>query len=149
MSPRCIDIPTHNTIIKVHAVTPNKTVVACTTFWRWKTEWVCELEQGENHRNILNVTRIYWRTVPSPIFQHGGRRFGSSVGTLHRVYETHHHLSVMELGHLLTRSGLMYPEASSKVCHGSFSQLGNSVSLSWVIYYGAFYLHVVYETRDT
>jgi hypothetical protein len=27
----------------------------------------------------------------------------------------HHHLSVMELGHLLTRSGLMYPEASSKV----------------------------------
>jgi hypothetical protein len=25
----------------------------------------------------------------------------------------HHHLSVMELGHLLTHSGLMYPEASS------------------------------------
>jgi hypothetical protein len=37
----------------------------------------------------------------------------------------------------------MYPEACSKVCHGSFCQLGNSVSLSWVIYYGAFYLHVV------
>jgi hypothetical protein len=36
----------------------------------------------------------------------------------------HHHLSVMDLGHLLTRSGLMYPEASSKVCHGSFCQLG-------------------------
>jgi hypothetical protein len=47
----------------------------------------------------------------------------------------HHHLSVMELGHLLTRSGLMYPEVSSKVCHGFFCQLGNSVSLSWVIYY--------------
>jgi len=49
----------------------------------------------------------------------------------------------MELGHLLTRSGLVYPEVSSKVCHDSFCQLGNSVSLPWVIYYGAFYLHVV------
>ena len=34
----------------------------------------------------------------------------------------HHHISVMELGHLLTRSGLTYPEASSKVCHGETSQ---------------------------
>jgi hypothetical protein len=34
----------------------------------------------------------------------------------------------MELGHLLTRSGLTYPELSSKVCHNSFCQLGNSVS---------------------
>jgi len=49
----------------------------------------------------------------------------------------------MELGHLLTHSGLTYPEVSSKVCHDSFCQLGNSVSLPWVIYYGAFYLHVV------
>ena len=55
----------------------------------------------------------------------------------------HHRISVMELGHLLTRSGLTYPEVSSKVCHDSFCQLGNSVSLPWVIYYGAFYLHVV------
>ena len=55
----------------------------------------------------------------------------------------HHHISVMELGHLLTRSGLMCPEVSSKVCHNSFCHLGNSVSLPWVIYYGAFYLHVV------
>ena len=52
----------------------------------------------------------------------------------------HHHISVMEMGHLLTRSGLMYPEVSSKVCHDSFCQLGNSVSLPWVIHYGAFYL---------
>ena len=37
------------------------------------------------------------------------------------------YISVMELGHLLTRSGLTYPEVSSKVCHDSFSQLGNSV----------------------
>ena len=51
-------------------------------------------------------------------------------------------ICVMEMGHLLTRSGLTYPEVSSKVCHDSFCQLGNSVSLPWVIYYGAFYLHV-------
>ena len=50
---------------------------------------------------------------------------------------------VMEFGHLLTRSGLMFPEVSSKVCHGSFCQLGSSVSLPWVIYYEAFYLHIV------
>jgi hypothetical protein len=55
----------------------------------------------------------------------------------------HHHHHYVELGHLLTRSGLTYPEVSSKVCHDSFCHLGNSVSLPWVIYYGAFYLHVV------
>jgi len=49
----------------------------------------------------------------------------------------------MELGHLLTRSGLTYPEVSSKVCNNSICQLGNSVSLPWVIYYEAVYLHVV------
>jgi len=55
----------------------------------------------------------------------------------------HHHISVMELGHLLTRCGLTYPEVSSKVYHDSFCQLGSSVSLPWVIYFEAFYLHVV------
>jgi hypothetical protein len=44
----------------------------------------------------------------------------------------HHRIYVMELGHLLTRSGLTYPEVSSKVCHDSFCQLENSVSLPWV-----------------
>jgi hypothetical protein len=44
-----------------------------------------------------------------------------------------HHISVMKLGHLLTRSGLMYPEISSNVCHDSFCQLEKSVSLPWVI----------------
>ena len=38
---------------------------------------------------------------------------------------------------MLTRSGLTYPEVSSKVCHDS-SQLGNTV-----IYYEGFHLHVV------
>jgi len=54
------------------------------------------------------------------------------------VIDHHHHISVMELGHLLTRSGLTYPEVFSEVCHDSFCQLGNSVSLSWVIYYEVF-----------
>jgi hypothetical protein len=61
----------------------------------------------------------------------------------HHHHDDHHHISVMELGHLLTRSGLTHPEVSSKVCHDSFCQLGNSVSLPWVIYYEAFCLHVV------
>jgi len=49
----------------------------------------------------------------------------------------------MELGHLLTRSGLTFPEVSSEVCHDSFCQSGSSVSLPWVIYFEAFCLHVV------
>ena len=55
----------------------------------------------------------------------------------------HYHISFMELGHLLTRSGLSYPEVSLKVYHDSFCQLGTSVLLPWVIYFEAFYLHVV------
>jgi hypothetical protein len=62
---------------------------------------------------------------------------------INNCHHRHHHISVMESGHLLTRSGLTYPEVSSKVCHDSFCQLGKSVSLPWVIYYGAFNLHVV------
>jgi hypothetical protein len=46
---------------------------------------------------------------------------------------------VMQLGHLLTRSGLTYPEVFSNVCHNSFCQLENSVSLPWVIYCEAFH----------
>jgi hypothetical protein len=49
----------------------------------------------------------------------------------------------MEMVLLLTHSGLTYPEVSLKVCHDSFCQLENSVSLPWVIYYEAFCLHVV------
>jgi len=52
-------------------------------------------------------------------------------------------MSVMELGHLLTRSGLTYLEVFSVVCHDSFCQLGNSVSLSWVVCHEVFCLHVV------
>ena len=55
----------------------------------------------------------------------------------------HHHISVMQLGHLLTRSGLTYPEVSSKAYHDSFCQLDSSVSLPWVICFEVFYLHIV------
>ena len=55
----------------------------------------------------------------------------------------YYHISVIELCCLLPRSSLTYPEVSSNFCHGSFCQLGNSVSLPWVIYYEAFYLHVI------
>jgi len=34
------------------------------------------------------------------------------------------HISVTEVGHLLTRSSSTYPEVSSKVCHNSFCQMG-------------------------
>ena len=69
--------------------------------------------------------------------------FSSQLPSEFNPFYHHHHISVMELGHLLTRSGLTHPEVSSKVCHDSFCQLENSVSLLWVIYYEAFYLHVV------
>ena len=49
----------------------------------------------------------------------------------------------MELGHPLTCSGLTYPEVSSKFYNNSICHLGNSVSMPWVIYFEAFYLHVV------
>ena len=55
----------------------------------------------------------------------------------------HHRISVMELSHLSTRSGLTYPEVTSKVYHNSFCKMGISVSLPWVIYLEAFYLHVL------
>ena len=63
--------------------------------------------------------------------------------TIHLTRKHHHHIFFMELGHLLTRSGLTYPEVSSKDYHDSFYQLGSSISLSWVIYFEAFYLHIV------
>ena len=87
------------------------------------------------------------RNVRNPTFYCGlhrrPQRMRLCATFRHHHHHHHHHISVMELGHLLTRSGLTYPEVSSKVCHNSFCQLENSVSLPWVIYYEAFYLHVV------
>ena len=62
----------------------------------------------------------------------------------HKCKDYHHHnISFMELGYSLTCSGLMYPEVSSKVYHDFFCQLGSSISLPWVNYFKAFYLHVL------
>jgi hypothetical protein len=66
-----------------------------------------------------------------------------STNTRLAYFHHHYHVSVMELGHLFTHSGLMYTEVSSKVCHDSFCQWGSSVSLLWVIYCEAFCLHLV------
>ena len=49
----------------------------------------------------------------------------------------------MQSGHLLTRSGLTFPQVSSKVYPDSLCQSDSSVSLPWVIYFEAFYLHAV------
>ena len=49
----------------------------------------------------------------------------------------------MQLGHLLTRSSLTYAEVPSKAYHDSFCRSDSTVSLPWVIYFEAFYLHVV------
>ena len=62
---------------------------------------------------------------------------------LYSHHRHHHHISFMELGHLLTCSGLTYPEVSSKVYQDTFCQLGSSISLPWVNYLEAFYLYVV------
>jgi hypothetical protein len=50
------------------------------------------------------------------------------VGFIH-----HHHIYSMELGHLLTRSGLTYPEVYSNVYRDSFCQLVISISVGFII----------------
>jgi len=84
---------------------------------------------------VLTLILLTWRIWRAPN--------NASKWQMGFNHHHHHHIPVMELGHLLTRSGLRCPEVFSKVCHDSFCQLGNSVSLPWVIYYGAFYLHVI------
>ena len=96
-------------------------------------QYVLKLRWSKNSVRSCNIQNKY-------VFATGN---DSGLWNHHHHHHHHHHIFVMELGHLLTRSGLTYPEVSSKACHDSFCQLGNSVSLSWVIYYEAFYLHVV------
>jgi hypothetical protein len=61
----------------------------------------------------------------------------------HHHHHHHHHVAIKELGHLLTRFGLMRPEFSSKVFVGLFCFLGCSFLWVCVICYLAFDLHVV------
>ena len=57
----------------------------------------------------------------------------------------YHHISVMELGHLLTCSGLTYPEVSSKVYHDSFCQLRSSISISRHSIYMLYLASIVFQ----
>ena len=84
-------------------------------------------------------------TFKVSLFFYYPKKGGKKSPQKHHHHHHHHHnpKSVMQLGHLLTRSGLTYPEVSSKVYHDSFCQLGSSVSLPWVIHFEAFYLHVL------
>jgi len=105
--------------------------------------WITMIKEDSSHVEAKeplakNIVMQIKHKPTFPFWYHGTK-------TLFFDHNHHHHhrMSVMELGHLLTRSGLTYPEVSSKVWHDSFCQLGNSVLLPWVIYYEAFYLHVV------
>ena len=85
-----------------------------------------EVKERELHFYYLNGPSIPIIILTSPF------PFNS---TDHHHHHHHHHISVMQLGHLLTRSGVTYPEVSSKVYHDSFCQTDSSVSLPWVIYF--------------
>jgi len=54
--------------------------------------------------------------------------YGFRNGAKYFTHYHHHHQSFMELGHLLTRSGLTHLEVSLTVYHDFFCQLGNIVS---------------------
>jgi hypothetical protein len=54
----------------------------------------------------------------------------------------HHHLGIVEFGHLLIRSGLTHPEISSVVSPGFFCPMVCSFLLFCVICYEAFCWHV-------
>jgi hypothetical protein len=114
------------------------------------TDWTRQ-ERKTIQRNYTSP--LY--TVPKnhKIFIPRGPYVPEDSSLQYQVRDNHHHhnhhMSVMELGHLLTRYGLTYLEVSSEVCHDSFYQLGNSVSLSWVVCCEAFCLHVVSSSSGT
>jgi len=102
---------------------------------------VCELK----HDVLLLVYGPFWPTTKFRYFPEATRPFTHfssrpRIMLAVKVLQLNKHLllnfiniiiviSVMELGHLLTRSGLTYPEVSSKFYHDSFCQLGSSVPL--------------------
>jgi hypothetical protein len=82
-----------------------------------------EVESGDFLRNISTCDSAHHQ------IRYNSLNFYRDANIKSYPQKNHHHTSVMELDHLLARSGLTYPEVSSKVCHDSFCQLGNSVSL--------------------
>ena len=116
----------------------------------WFVRYLTTAYQTTKSLRLKTTVWLYWVTRTIGVVQEHVAKTDpqASINAIFRwdvnvVFNHHHHISIMELGHLLTRSSLTYPEVSSKVCHDSFCQLGNGVSLPWVIYYGAFHLYVV------
>ena len=109
---------------------------------RWKQVAVLfEVQRGKFHERSIDT---FWRHLRKGMRKDASAfHRDSSPCILYQHHHHHLHISFMDLGHLLTRSGLTYPEVPSKVYHDSFCQLGSSVSLPWVIYFEAFYLYVV------
>ena len=66
---------------------------------------------------------------------------GTAVSLSH-THAHHHHLAIMELGYLLTHSGLTHLEVSSMVSPCFFCLLVCSFLVFLVIYYRAFCLYV-------
>jgi hypothetical protein len=110
---------------------------------------------GDMQKQYYYILRVMSVTL---VIQHAIRKRNSHLWPDRLYYIVTHYLinciiiiiiiiSVVDLGQLLTRSLLTYPEVSSKVCHGSFCQLGNTVSTPWVIYYEEFYLNAGPEAK--
>ena len=79
---------------------------------------------------ILDETYVIWRSWLCNCYDIQRAIVCRKLSLFFCHHHRHHHISVMELGHLLTRSGLTYPEVSSKVYRDSFCQLGSSITVS-------------------
>jgi hypothetical protein len=83
-------------------------------------KWLLPFTRFRN-KIIDDLHRIMWCYEQQRKFQvFSGFTYSLSSALAYFFSINHHNLSVMELGHLLTRSGLTCPEVSSKVCHDSF-----------------------------
>jgi hypothetical protein len=91
----------------------------------WHTPIACWKHKATNQHSVhVKLTTFQWE-----LCLYESASMYTVLSSMCHHHHHHHHISVMELGDLLTRSGLTYPEVSSKVCHDSFCQFGNSVLL--------------------
>ena len=74
-----------------------------------------------NYSHIFLCFSCYTVVCPVCISHHLCSWLGTNFCLIPYIYH-HHHVSVMELGHLLTHSSLTYPEVSPKVCPASFRE---------------------------
>jgi len=85
----------------------------------------------ESNLGILQCEELKEQTIQDQL---PSLKVCNSISLRYEIFAHHHHrISFMELGHLLTRSGLTHPEVSSKVYNDFCCQMGSSVSLPWVI----------------